>query len=844
VTPLDHSGATPADRAAELNAALAGRYTIERELGRGGMATVYLANDPKHDRFVALKTLRPDIAVALGRDRFLREIRLAARLQHPNILPVYDSGEASGILYYLMPYVEGESLRDRLHREPQLPLDEAVQIAREVAEALSYAHAHDVVHRDIKPENIMLSGGHAMVTDFGIARAISAAGGDQVTQTGLAIGTPAYMSPEQSAGGSVDRRSDIYSLGCVLYETLAGLPPFTGPTAQAIMARHSLDSVPRLKIVRESIPDALEAVINRALSKVPADRQQTAAQFAEAVVTASTGRVSRVTAESLGRVRRPWRRPAVVVAGIVILGGLAWLGVQLSRGVSAGAASGLDPKRVAVQYFTDESPDSSLRHVADGLTEGLIAELAHVRALDVVSRNGVAPFRGSGASRDSVARALQAGSLIEGNVESVSASRVRVTVRLVDGSSGADLERASFVLPSEGVLVMQDSMVHEVARLLRTRLGDEVRIRERRAATASEAAWTLVQRGEKERKAAETARGQGDTSAAAIAARIADSLFAVAEREDQRWAEPSVLRGQLALAAARASREPTRRAQWAQTGLIHADEALERDRGGASALALRGMLRYWLWRSNQESDPARRKALLDSTQLDLQAAVRADPLHAQAHAALSQLYFTSSHLEDVVSGVLEARLAYEADAYLREAETLVDRLFWGSYDIAQFDEARRWCHEGARRFPANWRFAECRQWLLLVPGTEPDVDAGWGLMSRADSLTPAPQRPFQHHLRLLIQGGVIGRAGLRDSAEQVFARARTTDPAIDADQDLVGYEAVMRAQIGDREGAVALLRSYVATHPDHAFKRGGTLHWWWRGLEPLPGFQAVLRSAK
>ena len=216
----------PTDPIAELNAALSDRYIIDRELGRGGMATVYLARDPKHERFLALKTLRPEIAMALGRERFLREIKLAARLQHPNILGVYDSGEAGGVLWYVMPYVEGESLRDRLTREPQLPLEDALAITREVADALAYAHSHDVVHRDIKPENIMLSGGHAIVADFGIARAVSAAGADKLTETGLAIGTPSYMSPEQSSGfGQIDRRSDIYSLGCVLYEMLARRRP-------------------------------------------------------------------------------------------------------------------------------------------------------------------------------------------------------------------------------------------------------------------------------------------------------------------------------------------------------------------------------------------------------------------------------------------------------------------------------------------------------------------------------------------------------------------------------------------------------------------------------------------
>src|SRR5881227_369957 len=226
------------DPLARVQAALAGRYTIERELGRGGMATVYLAQDRKHHRQVAIKVLKPELAAALGPERFLREIDTAARLNHPHILPLHDSGQAGGFLYYVMHYIEGESLRDRLEREGPLPLEDALRITRDVTSALSYAHSHDVVHRDIKPENILLSGGEAVVADFGIARALTAAGGDNLTTIGLAVGTPTYMSPEQAAGvAQLDGRSDIYSLGCVLYEMLAGEPPFTGPTAQAIIAR-------------------------------------------------------------------------------------------------------------------------------------------------------------------------------------------------------------------------------------------------------------------------------------------------------------------------------------------------------------------------------------------------------------------------------------------------------------------------------------------------------------------------------------------------------------------------------------------------------------------------------
>src|SRR5947208_2689202 len=271
------------------------------------MATVYLAEDRKHHRLVAIKVLKPELAGALGPERFLREIEIAARLNHPHILALIDSGEADGFLYYVMPYVEGESLRERLKREGQLPLEEALQIAREAASALSHAHSHDLVHRDIKPENILISGGEAVVADFGIGRAITAAARDKLTGTGIAIGTPGYMSPEQATGGArLDGRSDIYSLACVLYEMLAGDPPFVASSAHAIAARQSMDPVPRLRTVRETVPAAVEQVIGQALAKVAADRFATAAAFAEALQAAVT------TAASAHRA--PARRVVAVVA--------------------------------------------------------------------------------------------------------------------------------------------------------------------------------------------------------------------------------------------------------------------------------------------------------------------------------------------------------------------------------------------------------------------------------------------------------------------------------------------------------------------------------------------------
>ena len=256
-----------------LKTALADRYAVQEEIGAGGMATVYLAEDLRLHRQVAIKVLRPELAATLGADRFLQEIELTANLQHPHILPLFDSGQADSFLYYVMPYVEGESLREKLNREKQLSIEESTEITKAVASALDYAHRQGVIHRDIKPENILVSEGEALVADFGIALAVSAAGGQRLTETGLAIGTPEYMSPEQASGEwAPDGRSDVYSLGCTLYEMLAGEPPYTGPTAQAVIAKRFVDPVPGVRRLRDAVPEGVEHALMKALAKVPADR--------------------------------------------------------------------------------------------------------------------------------------------------------------------------------------------------------------------------------------------------------------------------------------------------------------------------------------------------------------------------------------------------------------------------------------------------------------------------------------------------------------------------------------------------------------------------------------------
>src|SRR2546425_1020867 len=368
------------------------------------MATVYLAHDQRHHRLVAIKVLKPELAAALGPERFLQEIEIAAGLTHPHILPLYDSGEATGLLYYVMPYVEGETLRNRLDGAGQLPLAEAVQITREVADALSYAHSHDVVHRDIKPENILLEAGHAVVSDFGIARAITAAGGEKLTGTGIAVGTPAYMSPEQAAASArVDERSDIYSLGCVLYEMLAGEPPYTGPSAQVVIAKRFTDPVPSVRRLREGVPPAIDAAVSRALAKAAVDRFATAALFAEALAAPPSvpAPVPRATANEIVHVldgfttprdgtapsSGPGRRSRIVagvLAGIVMLAGAAAI-VRMRRPAQATSPIRLVQRRVAVAPFENQTSNRALEPIghltSDWITQGL-AEAGFAEVVD------------------------------------------------------------------------------------------------------------------------------------------------------------------------------------------------------------------------------------------------------------------------------------------------------------------------------------------------------------------------------------------------------------------------------------------------------------------------------
>jgi len=424
------------DAQTRLQTALTGRYAFEREIGHGGMATVYLAQDLKHRRPVAIKVLHPHLAAHLGVERFLREIEIAARLNHPHILTLIDSGEADGFLYYVMPYVEGESLRGRLIREKRLPVDEALQITRHVAAALAYAHSRGVVHRDIKPENVMLHEGEAMVTDFGIAKAITEAGTDNITQTGTAIGTPAYMSPEQAAGQTdLDGRSDLYSLGCTLYEMLVGEPPFAGPSAQAVMVKRLSEPVPSLRGLRGGIPEAIERAVAKVLARNPDERYD---------------------------------------SGTTLAAALALPGVSTPPGPTTimGGGSAGKTKSIAVLPFADMSPERDQEYFTDGIAEEIINALTKIRALRVASRSSSFAFKGKNQDIRQVGEQLNVSTVLEGSVRKAG-NRLRITAQLIDVADGYHLWSDRYDRDLEDVFAVQDEIAGSIVKALRMVLSEE-----------------------------------------------------------------------------------------------------------------------------------------------------------------------------------------------------------------------------------------------------------------------------------------------------------------------------------------------------------------------------------
>ncbi|MEO8140490.1 MAG: protein kinase [Gemmatimonadota bacterium] len=601
-----------------LTAALADRYRLERELGQGGMATVYLAQDLKHDRLVAIKVLRPELAAAIGAERFLTEIKTTAKLNHPHILALHDSGEAGGFLFYVMPLVNGESLRVRMTRERTLPIDDAVRLVREVADALAYAHANDVIHRDIKPENILLQSGHAIVADFGIARALRVAGTERITQTGMAVGTPAYMSPEQSAGErDLDGRSDLYALASVLYEMLAGEPPFTGVTMDAILVQRFTRQPPRVSAKRSSVPRAVDAALYTAMARAPEDRFPTVERFAAALVA-----------------------PA--------------------------PAAELD-RSIAVLPFANMSGDPENEYFSDGISEEIINALAQLPGLRVAARTSAFSFKGKNADLRSIGDQLTVATVLEGSVRKAG-GRIRITAQLINVADGYHLWSERYDRELTDVFAIQDEIATAIAEKLKVTLRVSGETPLVRPPTANVEAYELLlkgraltrQRGPSLLRAVE-AYDQAITLDPRLALAHAELAQALILQALYGLASPAEIGERARRAAARALElEPDLAAGHLVQGLYA--QMVEYDRAGASTAYARAVELDPL-----DADARSIQAAFDfcylrgdfaAAQAQLREILAADPLNTNA---LGQLSIALSFAGELDAAARQARRATELD---------------------------------------------------------------------------------------------------------------------------------------------------------------------------------------
>ena len=842
-------------RSLQPQTVLGDRYRLEREVGRGGMAVVWLAHDLKLNRDVAIKVLLGELAFAMGPERFRREIDVVSRLSHPYILAIDDFGEYEGHLYYVMPFIAGETIHKRLERERQLPLQDALRIAYQVATALDYAHKQGIVHRDIKPENILLQNGEALVADFGIARAITEGGGSKLTSTGVTLGTPTYMSPEQAmADPGIDGRSDIYSLGCVLYEMIAGQPPFSGPTAQSIIARHALDEVPSLVIVRGTVPEEVEDVVLQALAKLPADRFATAGEMADVlrglIGTGTTG--ARTTASrrrttqkrKARQAKAGWKRYALI-GGIAlpVLAAIAWAGIHFSHrgGQASRIGTDSDPNHIAVLYFDDQS-DGKLRALADGLTESLIDELGAVKQLKVTSRNGVAPYKGKNLSPDSVQKALKVGTIVSGSVAQ-SGDRLRVKVQLVDASDGSQLASHTFEKPRSDLFALQDTLAKEVSLALRKQLGNEIENVSARPGTSNAQAWESLQQVKQAIAGVDSVARTGGAQPALDLLASADAELTRISEMDKKWAAPIVLKGMNAVKrlGSFANAQPQQIPKWLDDGSKDASQALEISPNDPQALELRGDLNYFRWGFNQTPDPTNSRKLLDQAETDLRAATTASPLQASAWNALSYVLNGKNKFSDAK---LAAQRAYESDPYLKDADRTVWRLFQNSVAMGNRTESEKWCNFGRQRFPGSFRFSECRLWLYQLPGQKISADSVWGSYREFLDRVPASQKTYNQ-----LKGGMLVALGLLragvspDSARAVAVRSRG-DSQLDPSSSLLLYEAYFRAQVGDKSDAVKLLSRFFANNPTQQSFAKEDDSWWWEPIRNDPGYKALVGETR
>ncbi|MEO7363479.1 MAG: serine/threonine-protein kinase [Gemmatimonadaceae bacterium] len=828
-----------------------GEYQIEGVLGRGGMAVVYRARDMRRPRDVAVKVLRAEVAQSIGTTRFHREIAVAAGFSHPHILPLIDSGELIDergrvTPYYVMPLVDGETLHQRLVREGRLPLQVILRITREILEALQYAHAKGVLHRDIKPANILLSDGHAVVADFGISRPLNAlddlgANEPALTVTGDVIGTPNYMSPEQALGNHVvDARSDMFSVGCVMYEMIVGDRPFDTPIPQYTSTKRRHGIFEPVRNVRPDVPDEWDEVLSKALKADPADRYASAAAFLHALSTLDTQETNRWGL--LGRTTPSWMRKVAIgglaVAGVATAASMKGRATTREAAVRSPLAIASDKSRIAVLPIEQLTPDTLLNVVANGFQTDLIDELAQFPALTVISKNGVLQFRGNHASTDSIARTLNVGSVITGDVRRVGDS-VRVTVRLIDGATGILRSTSDTTGSVKDLLAVRSNVIRYVRDVLRNVIGIEVREGERLAAQNSEA-WELNARVQ-----SLTASETGLSVSLAPAQRLsrfksADSMLMRAAALDPRWPAPLITSAFLLLQRAIVEEQiPAARAASREfpsvlrlDAIKRADEALSRDPRSAEAIYMRGKARFELWRT---SSPRAPDSLRIAADRDLLAATTRRRDLAQAWtdlSALRQMVGAYGAARDAAANALKA------DAFLRNAPVVMSRVLIASLAIGRVEEARAWCTRGRLLYPADGQFFGCDLTIAGWTGsTTAEVAKGWDLLYQAEARDSLNLLSSGWATRRLLVAAIAARAGLRDSALEIVQRTRTADASkLSADNTDYG-EAHVRTLLGQPDLALPLIARYLSNNP--AYASGVREHPWFAALKTDPRFIAM-----
>ena len=525
----------------------------------------------------------------------------------------------------------------------------------------------------------------------------------------------------------------------------------------------------------------------------------------------------------------------LLMLGVITVTALGASGVVIRNAIQhetladALADAGLDLRSIAVLYFEDMSVDQSAGALADGITEGLIRTLSQVRGLDITSRNGAQRVRGLDVGPDSIASILGVGTLVDGTVDQTG-GELRVSVRVMEGASGIPIFRDSYSWPTGNLASVGDELAAEVANALREALGEEVRLRESRSSAPNSAAWLHVARAERSLKEARAAVLQGDGGAVADAFDAADSELVLAQESAPDWAEPLVLRGQVAYEGYVLATTMEELMATLGQAAYFADQALDLAPNDAGALELRGTANYRRWLAQAEDEDVLDR-LLESAQADLEQTIRLDGSRAGAHSTLSHLYYQVGEWADAV---LSARNAYSEDAFLSVAADVLWRLYSASYDLGDHSEADRWCAEGLRRFPENFRFAQCQIFLMTMSQAEPDIALAWELLAELDELAPPAQADYLNALSRLAIGAIIGRAALPDSAEAVLVGARA-GPDADPEGELQSIEAAMRSVIGDVDGSITVLRRFMSSHPDHFPDQ----HWWWRNVEGIPEFERL-----